>query len=158
MTKLFEFSDQVAPSRTEIVEIRDTNKGKGLFAARPYPDCAVIGEIRGELIHSTNYGSSYAFEFDDGVMLEPWEPFRYVNHSCEPNCEFDSIDDPDCISEGFVPGKRLYLISLRMIEAGEELTIDYNWSAKSAIRCECNAVHCRGWVVAEDELSLITES
>ena len=101
--------------------------------------------------------SSYAFEFDEGVMLEPFEPFRYVNHSCEPNCEFDVIDDPDCISAGFVPGKRLYLISLRPIERGEEFSIDYNWSATSAIRCLCNAVTCRGWVVSVDELHLITD-
>lgn len=157
MTRLFEYSDQVTPALTQAVEIRHTDMGRGLFAVRPYPEQAVIGEIRGELIHSRTYGSSYAFELDEGVMLEPFEPFRYVNHCCEPNCEFDVIDDPDCLAEGFVPGKRLYLIALRNIEAGEEFSIDYNWSAQNAIRCLCHAVHCRGWVVAEDELHRITE-
>lgn len=155
---LFEIVDELAPTPNDVVEIRDTHIGKGLFAVRPYPANAVIGEITGKLIHSKSYGSNYAFEFDDGVMLEPVEPFRYVNHSCEPNCEFDLIDSPDgTTNDSALPG-RLYLIALRPIETGEEFSIDYNWSAKHAIRCECGAVRCRGWVVGEEELPKITDS
>lgn len=155
--KLHNIVDELAPDRNEVVEVRDTHIGQGLFAVRPYPAQAVIGEIRGELIQSKTYGSNYAFEFDDDVMLEPAEPFRYVNHSCDPNCEFDLIDDPQPPATDEPIAGRLYLISLRAIEAGEEFSIDYNWSAKHAIRCECGAVRCRGWVVAEEELPQITE-
>lgn len=153
---IYEIVDELAPTPKDRIEIRDTHIGKGLFAVRAYPVNAIVGEIRGEIIHSATYGSSYAFEFDDGIMLEPYEPFRYVNHSCEPNCEFDLIDHPESgPNESPLPG-RLYLITLRTIAAGEELAIDYNWSAKHAIRCECGAVNCRGWVVAEEELPKIT--
>ena len=156
----FEVTDDLAPTHKHLVEVRDTHIGKGLFAVRPYPAQAVIGQIRGEMIYSKTYGSNYAFEFDEGVMLEPAEPFRFVNHSCDPNCEFDLIDDPTFSNadNDQKPIQRLYLITLQPIETGDEFTIDYNWSAKNAIRCECGAIQCRGWVVSEDELSQITES
>ena len=39
---------------------------------------------------------------------------RYVNHSCDPNCEADEI------------GGRIFITSIRDIPAGAELTYDYN--------------------------------
>ena len=86
----FEFTDEFGVRDT--VEIAETNTGKGVFALRFYPEAAVIGEITGELIRDPNHGSSYAFDLD-GLILEPFEPFRYVNHSCDPNCEFDWTDE-----------------------------------------------------------------
>lgn len=153
---LFTVVDEFSPDYQDVVEIRDTHIGKGLFAVRSYPAKAIIGQIQGELVHGKDYGSNYAFEFTEGVMLEPGEPFRYVNHSCEPNCEFDMIDTPET-SENVASKGRLYLIALRAIEAGEQFTIDYNWTANYAMRCECGAVQCRGWVVAEEELSKLID-
>lgn len=46
----------------------------------------------------------------------------------------------------------VYLIALRDIWPGEELTIDYNWPAISAVPCHCGAASCRGWIVSFDEL------
>jgi len=34
----------------------------------------------------------YCMDIGNGRVLEPHAPFRYVNHSCEPNCEFDWFD------------------------------------------------------------------
>ena len=155
-TRRFQLADEWGISPADVVEIRETHIGKGLFATRAYPPQSVIGEIQGELIRSSGYGSNYAFEFDEGILLEPAEPFRYVNHSCAPNCEFDLIDDPGADVQA--PRRRLYLISLRVIQAGEQFTIDYNWDAKNAIRCACNSLDCRGWVVSEAELHKITDS
>jgi len=47
------------------------------------------------------------------------------------------------------------LIALRNIFAGEQLTIEYNWAATSAIPCECGASNCRGWVVCPWELDQV---
>lgn len=45
---------------------------------------------------------------------------RFVNHSCEPNCE---------IQKWSVNGRfRMGLFAQRDIEPGEELTYDYNFS------------------------------
>lgn len=141
--------------REEFVQIQHTPVGKGIFAGRPFPETAIIGEITGQIIDDPNYGSDYSFDIGDGFQLEPESPFCFVNHSCEPNCEFDWDDDP---GDGDVQSRRhLYLIAIRDIEPGEEFTIDYNWPSIDAIPCKCQAPSCRGWVVDIDELSKLPE-
>lgn len=147
---LFEFTDDHGVS--DVVDILDTTVGKGVFTCRPYPETAVIGEITGELIRGRAWGSDYAFDLEEGLQLEPGEPFRYVNHCCDPNCEFDWVEERS--EEGRVP--RLYLVALRDIDAGEQLTIDYNWPSIMAIPCDCRSPLCRGWVVSEDEIGSVT--
>ncbi len=136
------------------VRIGETPVGKGVFTERSYPANAVIGEITGELVTDCPNGSSYSFEIDDRTQLEPHAPFRYLNHSCEPNCEFDWFED-DGINGDVAP---LYLIALRDIWSGEELTIDYNWPASFAVPCHCVAASCRGWIVSFDELELLNRT
>lgn len=130
------------------IRVAETNTGKGIFAVRAYPATAVIGEIRGELIHNSPHGSSYSFDLENDTQLEPHEPFRYVNHSCDPNCEFDWMDEDD----NGVTVRRAFLSAYRDIHAGEQLTIEYNWPANCAIPCDCRSPLCRGWVVADYEL------
>jgi hypothetical protein len=133
------------------VSVGETPMGKGVFAARSFPARAVIGEITGDLVTDGSRDASYAFEMDERTQLDPHEPFRFLNHRCEPNCEFDSFEDAGSNGE-FAP---LYLIALCDIHPGEELTIDYNWPAGHAIRCHCSAASCRGWIVSLDELHLL---
>lgn len=59
---------------------------------------------------------------------------RFLNHSCQPNCELFFWETDD-----LTPNDRLWLQALRPIEPGEELTIDYAWPADAAIRCACGA-------------------
>jgi len=150
---------QQQPTPDRIVEIIDAgivdrirvsacDTGLGIFAVRPYPATAIIGEITGE-IHDRPYGSSYSFDLENGQQLEPGEPFRYVNHCCDPNCEFDWIEEKDALGNAQF---QLFLVALRDIETDEQFTIDYNWPACCAIKCDCRSPLCRGWVVAEYEL------
>ena len=139
----------------DVIRVAGTNTGKGIFAVRDYPATAVIGEIRGTLIRDRPYGSAYSFDLEDGLQLEPYEPFRFVNHSCDPNCEFDWLDER---YEGEPPTRRVYLSAYRNIVAGEQLTIDYNWPASVAIPCDCRSPLCRGWVVAPDELGRVSRT
>jgi SET domain-containing protein len=68
---------------------------------------------------------------------------RYVNHSCDPNCEADEI------------GGRIFITSIRDIRGGEELTYDYNMEAPSPLprdwrrryACRCGTPRCRGTIV-----------
>ena len=140
--------------RDDSVSIGETAVGKGVFSERSYPANAVIGEITGDVVKNCPSGSRYSFEIDDQTQLEPHAPFRYVNHSCEPNCEFDWFDD-DGMNADVAP---LYLIALRDIWPGEELTIDYNWPAISAVRCHCATASCRGWIVSVDELDSLVRT
>jgi len=58
-----------------------------------------------------------------------------INHSCEPN-----------LISRVMKGHILYM-SLRVIQPGEELTIDYNFSDRSRTTpCSCGARNCRGTI------------
>ena len=135
-------------AKREWVRVGRARVGKGVFAGRNHPACGVVGEITGEIIDDATYGSAYCFDIGGGLHLEPIAPFRFVNHSCEPNCEFDYLECTDQMGADL--RKRVFLFALRDIKVGEELTIDYNWSAANAIPCRCQAPSCRGWVVSEE--------
>jgi SET domain-containing protein len=58
-----------------------------------------------------------------------------INHSCEPN-----------LTSRVIKGHILYM-SLREIQPGEELTVDYNFAkASSRTLCSCGATKCRGTI------------
>lgn len=129
----------------------ETPYGRGVFARRRFVPDEVIGEIQGTIIDDPDYGSDYCMKFGDLLTLEPASPFRYVNHSCEPNCALICFVGWD--EETATERRRLCLRSLAAIDPGEQLTIDYAWSADSALPCECGTPTCRGWIVARDQLA-----
>lgn len=60
---------------------------------------------------------------------------EYINHSCDPN-----------LVSRILKGHILYL-SLRDIEPGEELTIDYRFDKKvERVVCRCGSAKCRGTI------------
>lgn len=69
---------------------------------------------------------------------------RWINHSCEPNCEAIEEDG------------RVFIDALAGIEPGEEITIDYNLylearytaALKRQYACGCGTVQCRGTLLA----------
>ena len=72
------------------------------------------------------------------VPTEPLEPTDHVNHSCTPNCGFRG---------------QVSLITMRKVEAGEELTFDYAMSDSSPYDefiCHCDSVWCRGQITGRD--------
>ncbi len=137
------------PSRA--VSLGETPYGRGVFAKRRFERGEVIGEIRGTVIDDPEYGSDYCMRFGDALIIEPASPFRYVNHSCEPNCALVCFIGWD--EETAAHRRKLCLRSLASIGPGEQLTIDYAWSAASAMPCECGSPNCRGWIVAQNELA-----
>ena len=144
-----ESSEELCPEHVRVLE---THLGKAVYSVRPYPAGSVIGEITGRVFDDEGTASKYTFEYDE-KLLEPVAPFRFLNHSCAPNCYFEVLDMPATDDQ---PASRgLYLIAIDDIVSPQELTIDYNWPASHAIQCRCEQPECRGWVVAEDELSLL---
>ena len=67
----------------------------------------------------------------------------FLNHSCDPNCETDEIDD------------RVWILAIRDIAAGEELTYDYNLydGDEDEARCNCGAGACRGTMYSPEEIA-----
>ena len=65
---------------------------------------------------------------------------RFINHSCDPNCE-SLIDDG-----------RVFIEAIRTIQPGEEITYDYQIGRDRAdppnvdeiFACRCGAQRCRG--------------
>ncbi len=129
------------------IEIRKTAVGRGLFAKAAFLADTVLGEVTGK-VHSNDHRSDYCIDMGGKAVLEPGPPFRFLNHSCDPNCQLNRWKHQ--VVDG-VRLPRLWLISLRDITEGEELTIDYAWSAENAIECMCGSPKCRGFVVAADE-------
>ncbi len=67
----------------------------------------------------------------------------FLNHSCDPNCETDEIDD------------RVWIMAIRDIAAGEELTYDYNLydGDESEAMCNCGAPACRKTMYWPEEIA-----
>lgn len=136
---------QAGQRRDKSVLIRRTRLGKGVFAQQRYLPEAFIGEIAGDIIDDPDYVSSYCFCLENGQLLEPRPPFRFLNHSCEANCDFDFCDVRIEVTDQVE--RLILLFALREIKPGEELTIDYNWPQDATIPCRCRAPSCCGWIV-----------
>jgi hypothetical protein len=88
----------------------------------------------------------YVISFEPYRWLVPEGPARFVNHSCEPNCEVRPTRDT---------------VALRAIAPGEELTISYDradaadvsrnpdhyfWDERWTFACRCGSLRCRGLI------------
>lgn len=137
----------------KLVEVRDSDNGQGLYARKKIAKDAVIGRIKGKIVSDEKHDPRYVMELENDLLLVPKPPFRFLNHSCNPNCElFDWEDEPPNPKTGV---RDLYLGALKNIKTGNELTIDYSWPARVAIPCNCGSKKCRGYIVSEDELHLV---
>jgi len=135
---------RTTPSYSKRVYVQQSSIGLGVFAAVRFQRYATVGRVTGRVIRDPTYESSYCIDLGESSVLEPNEPWRYLNHSCHPNCELVTWEDE--------PEGRMWLTARRKIEPGEELTIDYAWPAEAAIPCACGSPRCRGWVVDRREL------
>jgi len=140
----------------ESVRVGAGLSGNGVFATRAFPAKSVIGQIKGDLFQDERLETEYTFQAAEGFQLEPIAPFRFLNHSCDYNCDFDWMTasdwkgDPESVDTKSCGG--LYLSALRDISPGDELTIDYNWPAEFAIKCKCGAESCRGYIISMEEI------
>ena len=81
-------------------------------------------------------GANHVIKFDANHDMDArpqWSPAGYVNHGCYPNCA--------------IKKKRggLWLTSIRPIEQGEELLINYDFElGEEFAPCTCGHPRCRG--------------
>ena len=136
----------------DTIKLGDTPYGMGVFASKKIKGGMPVGKIEGEFHPDKKYDSEYCMSFNDGA-LEPEEPYRFVNHSCDPNCELVELVVADQNS-----GKvfhELWIYALTDIKRGEQLTLDYAWPYTDAIECQCGSPNCRGWIVAANEVEKV---
>jgi SET domain-containing protein len=126
--------------------------GRGVFARRAIPAGTTVVEYKGERLDpdaaADRYDDSVAgsitllFTVNDRWVIDGGRggnEARYINHSCEPNCE------------SYVHRGRVYIRALRDIAPGEELTYAYDllvggrpikaWARR--YRCRCSSLTCR---------------
>ena len=139
------------PPLASLVRVGQTHVGRGVFARRRLAAGQVLAEVKGAILHEQPADSSYVMGLPSGRLLDPAEPLRFVNHSCDPNCELFYWEEDSRSSEDV----QLWLQTIRPIVPGEELSIDYAWPADAAITCRCGAPNCRGWIVDPAEIHLL---
>lgn len=133
-------------------------QGRGAFATRPIPSGVRLIEYVGERLTPAQSEArypdvegerhhTYLFAIDDDVVIDAavnGNAARWVNHSCDPNC--DAV-----IEDG-----RIWIETLRDVAPGEELAYDYAYvlperhtpAAKRRFPCLCGAATCRGTILA----------
>jgi SET domain-containing protein len=118
--------------------------GQGLRAARNLPAGTRICRFEGPILNWEDVPAQeirHALLLEDGRWLVDRGVARLLNHSCEPNSRVDGEN---------------YVVTLRDVARGEELTFAYNivyagedpgeWDARWSFKCDCKARTCRGVV------------
>ena len=96
-------------------------------------------------LHSEETGSVYIFELNKKYDIDgspEYNKARYLNHSCDPNCEVDIIN------------KKIWISSIKNIKLGEELTYDYGYAFDpddyKDHMCKCGSKDCIGFIISSD--------
>lgn len=139
---------------------QSTLHGTGVFAARDIPAGTQIIEYKGKRItaeqadakHPVNPDDpfhTFFFSLSSGKIIDGGEKgndARWINHSCGPNCE----------AQESASGKKVYIVALQDIPAGDELFYDYGLIMEGRItktlrrqyQCLCGKEGCRGTMLA----------
>jgi SET domain-containing protein len=102
--------------------VKRARAGRGLFAQEPIPKGVCVIEYTGRRLDAEEEFTSrsrYLFEVTAKKTIDGWDKAntaRYINHSCRPNCEIE------------IYRARVFVMSKRAIEPGEELGYNYGKS------------------------------
>lgn len=97
-----------------------------------------------EQARQTGEGLVYIFELDEKYDIDGRlgdNPARYMNHSCDGNCEAINYDG------------EIWIVARKDIRKGEELVYDYGYDMEHFLDhpCLCGADNCIGYIVREDQ-------
>lgn len=146
---------KASSARTPLYKARRSRiHGRGVFAARRIRKGTRIIEYVGERVSDEEADRRYEdrpaddnhtflFIVDKRTVIDAGvdgNDARFINHSCDPNCE-TLIED-----------RRVFIHALRTIQAGEELAYDYQIKREPGdppdiddiFACHCGAPACRG--------------
>jgi SET domain-containing protein len=143
--------------RRRIVVRSSAIHGKGVFATRRIPKGTRIIEYKGRLVTEDaadeKYGDdegthTFLLLLDDCMVIDAnheGNSARWINHSCDPNCE-------TCEEDG-----RVFIDAIKDIKRGEELAYDYQLivdepytaKVKRLYACGCGRPKCRGTILGK---------
>jgi len=133
--------------------------GRGVFATEKIPKGRRLIEYKGEIIpwkvadrryadDGENNYHTFLFDIDGKRVIDAavgGNDARWINHSCNPNCE--------AVGEG----DQIFIETIKTIKPGDELVYDYAFTfeerhtpeLKARYTCRCGAKNCRGTMVAK---------
>src|SRR3979490_2358488 len=141
--------------RTPLFEVRHSPiHGFGVFATRRIRKGTMVIEYLGDRVSHGQAGARYEdkdpndnhtflFTVDAKTVIDAGvngNEARYINHGCDPNCE------------SIIVNKRVFIVAIRTIQPGEELSYDYQIqrdrddapNVDEVYACRCGAQRCRG--------------
>ena len=153
----------IAPAHGKRIEVRSSGvHGKGVFALVPIAKGEIIIEYTGEIIDwkealrrhphdPKDPNHTFYFHINENHVIDALyggNSSRWINHSCNPNCEPDEIDG------------RIFIKARRNIAAGDELNYDYGLvidapltdALKAEYPCWCGAKKCRGTLLSSSSV------
>tara|TARA_E500000081_G_scaffold105677_1_gene107256 strand:- start:1255 stop:1731 length:477 start_codon:yes stop_codon:yes gene_type:complete len=92
-----------------------------------------------------NSKAIYLFTLNERYVLDgdtKINTAKYINHSCDPNCEVDIIKG------------KIWIIAIKDIKKGDELSYDYGFGYDADFRqfpCKCGSKNCCGYIVRDDQ-------
>ena len=97
-------------------------------------------------------GMVYIFELNkrydiDGGVVKNYA--RFINHSCDPNCEVEIIDN------------HIWISSIKKIKKGAELLYNYGYPFDSDFEdhiCKCRSKKCVGYILSDDDWSKLKKA
>jgi len=130
-------------SHSELAEKRTNTitRHRSVFSRVNLPAGQVIAEFSAKKTYSQP--SYLTVQINDQEHIELWpEYLECTNHSCDPNCFFDTTS--------------FKFITLKPVKAGEELTFFYpstEWNMDKAFNCFCGSEQCLGTIQGASYLS-----
>ncbi len=152
LTKTASRKTKRSPARVKVR--RSGVHGKGVYATATIRSGARVIEYTGRHIpwkeamdlpprDPEDPYHTFFFSLDNGDVIDAGvggNAARWINHSCDPNCETTEEDD------------RIFVYALRTLRAGEELFYDYKIvpaeprtkKLAKEFACLCGTAKCRG--------------
>ncbi len=147
---------KAAASKThDLLDVRRSGvHGQGVYARASIRKGRRIIEYKGRIVpwleasEQEDGPHTFLFGLTNGRdVIDPevgGNEARWINHSCEPNCE--AIEE----------GKRVFIYALRTLQPGDELFYDYGLEVdqprtaalEKDYACRCGSSRCRGTLLA----------
>ena len=128
--------------------------GRGLYATCDIKEGTKIINYIGKIITNKEVDESdkfdnkkpiYLFTLNKRTVLDgdtKSNTAKFINHSCDPNCEVDIIKG------------KIWIIAEKDIKKGDELSYDYGFGYDEdykQFRCKCGSKNCCGYIVRDDQ-------
>uniref|UniRef100_A0A8C3S5J4 Histone-lysine N-methyltransferase SETD2 n=1 Tax=Chelydra serpentina TaxID=8475 RepID=A0A8C3S5J4_CHESE len=147
----------------DVEVILTEKKGWGLRAAKDLPSNTFVLEYCGEVLDHKEFKARvkeyarsknihyYFMALKNDEIIDATQKgncSRFMNHSCEPNCETQKWTVNGQLRVGF--------FTTKLVPSGSELTFDYQFQryGKEAQKCFCGSTNCRGYLGGENRVSI----